>query len=119
MRSCRHRDLTGLVKLAQYFSGVPSVGEVMNRVNADMTLPTYAKRDFVSRVNDAGLTVNQPAFRLPYLFGGAVAGHSLAKYMGAKPFWDGVYTLGGAMYGNSMFNKSHPKPKQPWQEVFQ
>lgn len=114
-----YRNFTGLVKFAQWYNNPPTVGEVLNRVNADLTLPTSAKRDFVSRVNESGMTVNQPGFRLPYIVGGAIAGHSIAKYMGARPFWDGVYTLGGALYGNSMFNKSHPKPEPLWKDRFQ
>ena len=112
------RNFTGLVKFAQWYSQAPSVGDVMNRVNADLTIPTDAKRNFVSQVNDAGLTVNQPGFRIPYLVGGAIAGHSIAKYLGARPFWDGVYTLGGALYGNNMFNKTHKKPEPLWKDRF-
>ena len=110
-----YRKLTGLRKLAQYF---PTVGDVMNRVNADMTLSVNDKHDFITSVNKSGLTVNQPGFKIPYLVGGAVAGHSLAKYMGARPFWDGVYTLGGMLYGNKMYNETHNVQKPLWADPF-
>lgn len=110
-----YKRLTGLKKLAQYF---PTVGDVMNRVNADMTLSVNDKKNFVTAVNQSGMTVNQPGFKLPYVVGGGIAGHSLAKYLGAKPFWDGVYTLGGMLYGNGMYNQTHNVQKPLWMDPF-
>ena len=110
-----HTKLTGLLKLAQF---LPSVGDVMNRVNADMTLSVQDKQNFVNSINRAGLTVNQPGSRIPYVVGGAIAGHSLAKYMGARPFWDGVYTLGASLYGNHLYNQQHPASQPIWAHPF-
>ena len=90
----------------------------MNRVNADMTLSVNDKHNFVTQVNQSGLTVNQPGFKLPYVVGGAIAGHSLAKYLGARPFWDGVYTLGGMLYGDNMYNKTHNVQPPLWADPF-
>lgn len=94
-----------LRKLAQYYPNILTVGEMINRVNADMTVDPKDKLTFVNRVNSTGLTVNQPASRIPYLAGGFIAGKTISKYMGARPFWDGVYTLGGMLYGNKMYNQ--------------
>ena len=77
-----HRNLTGLLKLAQYF---PTVGDVMNRVNADMTVSNTDKHDFISAINNAGLTVNQPGFIIPGYFPGI----SVNKYLAPTPFWAG------------------------------
>lgn len=107
------KALPKLRKLAQYFPGVPTVGEVINRVNADLTLDSEDKAYFVNRVNQSGLTVNQPASRIPYLAGGFIAGKTISKYMKARPFWDGVYTLGGMLYGNKVYNEQHSK-KAPY-----
>ena len=90
----------------------------MNRVNADLSLSVNDKHNFFTAVNQSGLTVNQPGFKLPYVLGGAVAGHSLAKYMGSKPFWDGVYTLGGALYGSKMYNRTHNVQPSTWMDPF-
>lgn len=94
-----------LRKLAQYFPNVLTVGEVINRINADMMVDPKDKTSLVSQINSTGLTVNQPASRIPYLAGGFIAGKTLSKYLGARPFWDGVYTLGGMLYGNKMYNQ--------------
>lgn len=110
-----HRKLTGLRKLAQFF---PTVGDVMNRVNADMTLSVNDKHDFISAVNNSGLTVNQPGSRIPWVVGGGIVGHSLAKYLGARPFWDGVYTLGASLYGNHLYNQKTNNQGSLWSHPF-
>lgn len=102
------KAIPGLIKLAQ----IPTVGDVMNRINADLTLNSFTKRTILDEIRSSGLDVKQPGSRLASIGIGALAGNMLGKYLGANPFWKGVSTLGGALYGNSQYNKS--LPEHPW-----
>lgn len=113
------RDFRGLLKMA--FFGQPNqgfqqqtVGQFMNAWNANLNANTKIRHDAFQRINNAGLDVKQPASRIPYVLGGGVLGRAAASYLGANPFWKGVATIGGAMYGNSLFKKNNPdKSKMP------
>ena len=101
------RNFEGLIKIA---FGTQTVGDFMNAWNADLSAnPTFRQQAF-AKINAAGLNVKQPASRIPYVLGGGVLGNIAAKYLGANSFWKGVATVGGALYGNSVFNKNHPNP---------
>ena len=103
------RDFSGLLKLA--WMTQPTVGDVMNRWNADLNANQNVRADAFSRINNAGLTVKQPASRIPYVLGGGFLGNAAAKYMGANKFCRGAATVAGAMIGNNRYNKNHPDPR--------
>jgi len=109
------RDFRGLLKMA--FFGQPNqgfqqqtVGQFMNAWNANLNANPSIRHDAFQRINNAGLNVKQPASRIPYVLGGGLLGRAAASYLGANPFWKGVATVGGAMYGNSLFKKNNPDP---------
>lgn len=99
------RDFSGLLKIA--FAG-QTVGDFMNAWNSDLSANASVRQQAFQRINNAGLDVKQPASRIPYILGGGIIGNAAAKYLGANSFWRGVATVGGAMYGNSVYNKKHP-----------
>ena len=104
------RDLTGLLKLAG-LQPVQSVGDFMHSWNANLQADPNVRRSAFDRINRAGIDVKEPASRLPYVLGGGVIGRQAAKYLGANPFWKNVATVGGALVGNSMFNRKNPDPR--------
>lgn len=95
---------SGLVKLAQ----IPTVGDVMNRMNADMTIDPTLRRSCLDAIVSSGANVSQPASRLIGIGAGSLIGNAIGRYMGANPFWKGVFTLGGALYGNNSYNTNDP-----------
>ena len=101
------RDFRGLMKIA--FQG-QTVGDFMNSWNANLNANPSIRQDAFGKINAAGLTVGQPASRIPYVLGGGIAGRAAASYLGANPFWKNVATVGGAMLGNHMYNKNNPDP---------
>lgn len=103
------RDFSGLLKLA--WMNQPTVGDFMNRWNADINANKGARQNAFDRINSAGLTVKQPASRIPYVLGGGFIGNQAARYMGANKFFRGAATVAGAMIGNSRYNKDHPDPR--------
>lgn len=107
--------LRGIEKLAQMFGDQPTftVGDVMHRVSADMTLDPFRQRRINSAIVGTGLPVSAPGGRLVHMGIGALAGNAIGKYLGANPFWKGVTTLGGALYGNSLYNAAHRDPSLP------
>lgn len=107
------RNLAPLMKIAGFESPSTTVGDFMNRWNADIYANQSARRSAFDRINAAGIDVKQPASRLPYIIGGGVIGRAAASYLGANPFWKRVATIGGAVYGNKLYNKEHPKPFAP------
>jgi len=98
------RDFRGLLKLA--FAG-QTVGDFMHAWNADLGADPSVRNSAFGKINSSGIDVKQPASRIPYILGGGVAAGAAASYLGANPFWRGVATVGGALYGNHMFNKSN------------
>lgn len=108
-RFIRKRDFSGLMKLA--FAG-QTVGDFMHAWNADLNANPSVRNSAFGKINSSGIDVKQPASRIPYILGGGVAGRAAASYLGANPFWRGVATVGGALYGNHMFNKNHPDPRK-------
>ena len=103
----RTRNFSGLLKMAFYGQ---TVGDFMNSWNANLNANPAIRQNAFNRINNAGLDVKQPASRIPYVLGGGVVGRAAASYLGANPFWKGVATVGGAMYGNHLYNKNHPDP---------
>lgn len=101
------RDFRGLLKMA--FAG-QTVGDFMHAWNANLNANPAIRQDAFNRINNAGLDVKQPASRIPYVLGGGLAGRAAASYLGANPFWKGVATVGGAIYGNRLFNRNNPSP---------
>ena len=89
-----------------------TVGQFMNAWNANLNADTKIRHDAFQRINNAGLDVKQPASRIPYVLGGGILGRAAASYLGANPFWKGVATIGGAMYGNNLFKKNNPDPRK-------
>lgn len=100
------RDFSGLIKIA--FG--QTVGDFMNAWNSDLSANTSIRNQAFQKINRSGIDVKQPASRLPYILGGGVMGNAAARYLGANSFWRGVATVGGAMYGNHIYNKNNPKP---------
>lgn len=94
----------GLVKIAQ----TPTVGDVMSRINADLSLNSFDKRKLLDSIRDTGLPISASGSRLMHIGIGALSGAVLSKYLGFSPFWRGVSTLGVAMYGNKLYNDSQP-----------
>jgi len=82
----------------------------MHSWNANLNANPNIRRSAFDRINNAGLDVKSPASRIPYVLGGGIIGNQAAKYLGANPFWRGVATVGGAMYGNKMYNDRYPNP---------
>ena len=107
------RDFAPLMELAGFWSPSTTVGDFMHRWDADINANPATRRNAFDRINNAGVNVKEPASRLPYILGGGIAGRAAASYLGANPFWKGVATVGGAMYGNSLYKKNNPKPNQP------
>lgn len=101
------RNFEGLIKIA---FGTQTVGDFMNAWNANLNANPAIRQDAFGRINRAGLDVKQPASRIPYVLGGGIAGRTAAKYLGANPFWKNVATIGGAIFGNNLYNKNHPDP---------
>ena len=105
------RDFRGLLK----FAGIPqwTVGDFMRSWNADISSNPWTKREAFDRVNRAGIGVNAPASRLPYVLGGGIVGRAAASYLGAGPLMKNVATVAGAMVGNSSYNRSRPANAAP------
>lgn len=108
-RRIKMRDFSGLLKFA--WMNQPTVGDFMNRWNADLNANQNARATAFSRINNAGLTVKQPASRIPYVLGGGLIGNQAAKYLGANKFWRGAATVAGAMIGNNKYKKDNPDPR--------
>lgn len=104
--SKRIRNFNGLLKLANLNQ---TVGDFMHTWNADLNANPAIRFDAFNRINHSGIDVKQPSSRLPHILGGGLVGNVAANYLGANPFWKGVATIGGALYGNHMYNKSHSK----------
>lgn len=105
MTSNNPSNFRGLIKIAQS----PTVGDVMSRINADLSLNSFDKRRLLDSVRGTGLPVSSPASRLMHVGVGAISGAVLSKYLGFSPFWRGVSTLGAAMYGNKVYNDKLPR----------
>jgi hypothetical protein len=93
-------NFSGLVKIAQQ----PTVGDVMARINADLSLNSFNRRSLLDQIRDTRLPVSSPASKLLYIGGGAALGSKISKYLGFSPFWRGVATLGLGLYGNRLHN---------------
>jgi hypothetical protein len=105
MPSNRSNNFRGLIKIAQ----APTVGDVMSRINADLSLNSFDRRRLLDSIRGTGLPVSTPASRLMHIGIGAVSGAVLSKYLGFSPFCRGVSTLGAAMYGNKVYNDNLPR----------
>lgn len=96
-------DYRGLMKIAQ----ARTVGDFMNFANQDFSLSPFTRRAMFDQINRNHVDVKEPASRLPYLLGGGIAGNYVARWLGFnKP----LGMLGGALVGNSLFNRQHPQP---------
>lgn len=98
------RNLSGLLKIA----GLQTVGDFMHAWNADINANPAVRRNAFNRINAFGIDVKQPASRLPYILGGGVVGRAAASYFGAGSFGRNLATVGGALYGNHLYNNKHP-----------
>jgi len=113
-------DFSGLLKIANLsaFSPVPTVGDAMNAMNANIYMNPVFRRDMLDSINQAGLNVKEPASRIPNVVGGALAGYYGMNALGANRFWRGVGAVGGALYGNHLFNKANPDPNRQGRFTF-
>lgn len=98
-------DYAGLKKLAFRMT---TVGDVMNAMNADMTMDAFQRRKVIDEINSRRIDVKTPASRLPYLLGGGIAGNIVSRYLGAGGVLRSVGTVVGAAVGNSLYNSRHP-----------
>lgn len=107
-------DFSGLLKIANLsaFSKEPTVGDAMNAMNANIYMNPVYRRDMLDSINRAGLDVKEPASRIPSVVGGALAGYYGMNALGANRFWRNVGGVAGALYGNHLFNASHPDPNR-------
>ena len=105
-------DFRGLLKIAGLsgFSAVPTVGDAMNVMNSSLYMDPFRRREIFDQINGAGLSVKEPASRIPSVIGGALTGYYGANMLGANRFWRNTAAIGGALVGNSMFNRSHSDP---------
>lgn len=111
------RDFSGLLKMAfwpqpnQPAPQPQTVGDFMHSWSANLNANPAVRRDAFDRINAAGLDVKQPASRIPYILGGGIAGRAAASYLGAGPFLKNVATVRGALFGNSLYKKHNPDPR--------
>lgn len=97
------QDYEGLMKVAQ----AKTVGDFMNFANQDFSLSPFTRRAMFDQINRNNVDVKEPASRLPYILGGGIAGSYVAKWLGLnRP----LGMIGGALVGNSLFNRQHPQP---------
>lgn len=85
-------------------SGFATVGDLMNRVNSDMGLNAFQKRQVLDMAVDSGLTVKDDAAAFRHMLGGGLVGSIVSNMLGASPFWNGAATLAGAAVANSIHN---------------
>lgn len=104
------RNFEGLLKIAG-LQPVQTVGDFMHSWNANLNANPSVRRSAFDRINNAGIDVKQPASRLPYVLGGGIIGRQAAAYLGAGPFMKNVAMIGGALAGNSVYNKRNPDPR--------
>lgn len=105
----RKRDFRGLLKIASMFPP-QTVGDFMHSWNSDLNANINQRRNVFDKINRAGLDVKQPASRIPYIVGGGIIGRAAASYLGGGSTMKGIATIGGALYGNHLYNKNHPDP---------
>lgn len=99
------RDYSGLMKVAQ----AKTVGDFMNFANQDFSLSPFTRRAMFDAINRQNVDVKATASRLPYILGGGIAGNYVAKWLGMN---SAVGMLGGALVGNSLFNRQNPDPNK-------
>lgn len=99
------QDYRGLRKIAQ----AKTVGDFMNFANQDFSLSPYTRRAMFDAINRANVNVKEQASRLPYILGGGIAGNYVSKWLGMNGTFG---MIGGALVGNSLYNRQHPKPGQ-------
>jgi hypothetical protein len=98
-------DYRGLMKVAQ----ARTVGDFMNFANQDFSLSPFTRRAMFDRLNANNVDVKEPASRLPYILGGGIAGNYVARWLGLN---NTVGMIGGAIVGNSLYNRRHPDPNR-------
>ncbi len=65
-------DYRGLLKAAFRMN---TVGDVINAMNADMSMSPFQRRQVLDEINRRHIDVKQPASRLTYLLAGSVVGN--------------------------------------------
>ncbi len=96
-------DYRGLVKIA----AAKTVGDFMNFANQDFSLSPFTRRAMFDQINRNNVDVKENASRLPYILGGGIAGNYVAKWLGMNGT---LGTIGGALIGNSLYNRKNPPP---------
>lgn len=96
------RDFSGLLKIA--WMPQPTVGDFMNRWNADLNADPSARRDAFGRINAYGLNVKDRASRVSYVLGGGYIGNEAARYLGKGPAGSLAGAVIGAVAGNLVYN---------------
>jgi hypothetical protein len=96
-------DYRGLMKIADD----RTVGDFMNFANQDFSLSPFTRRAMFDQINRNHMDVKEKASRLPYIFGGGIAGNYVSKWLGINQT---LGMIGGALVGNSLFNRQHPQP---------
>lgn len=99
------QDYRGLVKVAFRMN---TVGDVINAMNADMSISPFQRRQVIDEINRRRIDVKQPASRLTYMLAGSVVANIVARYMGAGGVMRGIATVAGAAVGNHLHNKRDP-----------
>lgn len=103
----KHRDFSGLLKIAYMEPPRQTVGDFMNWWNGDIHADTNVRRNAFDRINAAGIDVKQPASRLPYIIGGGLTGGALSSYLGMSGTGRTLSVVGGALVGNHIYNKGN------------
>lgn len=121
------KAMPGLMKIAQLIempSMVPTIGDAMRSVSADMSLSPAWQHEVKQRIVNSGLPVAAPASRLGSIGLGAAVGTTIGSafennsligrmignYTGLGGLAKTVGAVAGGIYGNMMYNKANPDP---------
>lgn len=121
------KAMPGLMKLAQLIpmpTMIPTVGDVMRSISADMSLSPAWQHNVKQNIVNSGLPVSAPASRLANIGLGAaigttigsafennsLLGRMIGNYAGIGGLAKTVGALAGGLYGNMMYNKANPDP---------
>lgn len=100
-----------LIKAAQ---ASPTVGDLFNAINSDMSLDIFTRNRLVAQARAAasGIPVSAPASRIVATGAGAALGYLISKYFGGSLFGRTVSTVAGGAIGNwadkSIFHRDDP-----------